>query len=209
MVVLTAASLIAGGSAGGVGATSRVPVLFPLSQRTVEGDTPPAVRALLEGEQRAAIVRARAAAKQPRTSAAGCVPFTDAGGKRSLGPPAPTVRARIIGHHVEVLFSYRQLPASAACRPAAVWVVVFSGKPASTTFNNAGAVGTYAVAGPDGRVLVDLPWNGSAPYSLQTSSSTLLGLFGPRTRQPLACPAAGCLLGYQPAAHSWPMPKPV
>jgi hypothetical protein len=188
---------------------ARIPILSPIQQRSPERDTPPAVLRLLLEEQRAAMARAQAAAKLKPSLAAGCRRVTDAGGAVRLGPPAPSVRARIIGHHVELLLRYRTLPRSDACRPAVETVVVFSGEPASSTFNNAGAVETYAVKGVAGRAIVDLPWNGHAPYRLLVSSETVLGDRGPRVELPLACPRAGCLAGYQPPLHTRPMPKPV
>jgi hypothetical protein len=197
-----------GGRAQADASAGRIPVLFPVSQRTPERDTPPAVLKLLEQAQRAGLERAQAAAKSTASLADGCVVVTDAGGTARLGPPAPTVRARIIGHQVELLLRYRQLPDRDPCRPGTVTVVVFSGKAASGSFNNLGAVETYAVDGPVGRALVDLPWTGRAPYRLSVSSSNVLGLSGVTVKLPLSCPAAGCLPGYQPQLHSWPLPKP-
>ena len=184
-------------------------MLSPISQRAPERDTPPAVLKLLEQEQGAAIARARAASKLTPSLAAGCRHVADASGAVLLGPPSPTVKARIIGHDVEVLLRYRILPQSDACRPAVETVVVFSGEQSSGSFNSAGAIETYAVNGPAGRAVVDLPWNGRAPYHLAVVSATVLGKRGTTVKLPLACPPAGCLAGYQPPLHSMPMPKPV
>ena len=164
---------------------------------------------LLEQEERAALARAQAASKLTPSLASGCRRVLDPSGKILLGPPSPTVKARIIGHNVEVLLRYRALPLSDACRPAAETVVVFSGEQASGSFNSAGAVETYAVGGPAGRAVLDLPWRGHAPYHLLVTSTTVLGRRGTSVKVPLACPHPGCLDGYRPALHSWPMPKPV
>jgi hypothetical protein len=192
-----------------VAPSTKIPVLFPVPQRTPERDTPPAVLKLLEQAARGAGARVRAAVKRAPSIADGCVRTTDAGGKPYLGPPAPSVRARIIGHQVEILIRYQSLPASDPCRPATVTAVVFSGKPASGSFNNNGAVGTYAVEAPVGRALVDLPWGGRAPYGLLVSSTNVLGMRSMMVKVPLACPAAGCLPGYHPELHSLPLPEPV
>ena len=169
---------------------ARIPVLSPISQRAPERDTPPAVLKLLEQEQGAAIARARAASKLTPSLAAGCRHVADASGAVLLGPPSPTVKARIIGHDVEVLLRYRILPQSDACRPAVETVVVFSGEQSSGSFNSAGAIETYAVNGPAGRAVVDLPWNGRAPYHLAVVSATVLGKRGTTVKLPLACPPA-------------------
>ena len=155
------------------------------------------------------MARAQAASKLTPSLAAGCRRVTDASGKVLLGPPSPAAKARIIGHNVDVLLRYRTLPRSDACRPAVETVVVFSGEQASGSFNNAGAVETYAVNGPAGRAVLDLPWRGHAPYHLLTTSTTVLGRRGTTVKVPLACTPSGCLDGYRPALHSWPMPKPV
>ena len=59
------------------------------------------------------------------------------------------------------------------------------------------------------RAVLDLPWRGHAPYHLLTTSTTVLGRRGTTVKVPLACTPSGCLDGYRPALHSWPMPKPV
>ena len=188
---------------------SQAPYLLPRPQRTIERSNPPVVNAILERTQRAARDEAMAAAKLKRTVAGGCVPVAAPWRKPDFGPPSPTFTARVIGHQVEVSFEYAHLPTSSACRPRTLTVVVYSGELASTTFNNAGAVGTYELRGPRGRTTVDLPWGGRAPFHVQVTSETLLGFRGAEGRRPLACPAAGCLPGYQPTQHAWTLPLPV
>ena len=188
---------------------STVPYLLPRPERTIESSNPPVVNAILERTQRAIHAEAVAAAKLKRTTTAGCVPVAAPWRKPDLGPPSPSFNARVIGHQVEVNFEYAHLPTSSACRPRTLTVVVYSGELASTTFNNAGAVGTYELRGPRGRTTVDLPWGGRAPFHVQVTSETLLGFRGAEGRRLLACPAAGCLPGYKPSPHAWTLPLPV
>jgi hypothetical protein len=189
--------------------TAPVPFVLPIPGRTPERDDPAVVRRLLEREQRAAYARLKAASKLKRTRAAGCVAVTDPGGQTLLGPPAPHVRARIIGHQVEVLYRFRALPTSAACRPATVTVAVHSNHSTAPSGSLVPSVGTYLVVGPSGRLTLDLPWYSRAPYELAVESSTLLGYQSAYAKPRLACPAGGCLDGYSPPLHSLPLPKPV
>jgi len=208
------AALIAGAgiaaffAAAGRGAAGRVPLLFPVVQHSIEVDTPAPVRRLIEREQRAMLARAKAAAKLPTTPAAGCVRVTDSPGSNTPGPPSPAVKASVLGHHVEVLFDYRRLPSSDACRPAFLDVAVYSGKKASSTYNNAGATGTYALEMLRGRIVTDLPWRGHAPYHVLVRATTILGRRSNATEVALTCPRSGCLPGYEPT-HSWSLPQPV
>jgi hypothetical protein len=188
---------------------AEVPFVLPAPQRTPERDDPAVVRRLLEREQRAAYARLKAASKLKRTRAAGCVPVPDPSGKTLLGPPAPHVRARIIGHQVEVLYRFRMLPTSAACRPAGVTVVVHSSNSTAPSGSSVPSVGTYALAGPVGRLTLDLPWYTRAPYDLQVNSATLPGYRSTYVKRQLVCPRQGCLDGYSPPLHSSPLPKPV
>jgi hypothetical protein len=188
---------------------AETPFLLPIPGRTPEFDDPPVVHELLVREERAAFARARAAAKLQRTQEAGCVPVVDPTGKTLLGPPAPHVRARIIGHQVEVLFRFDRLPDSAACRPAVLTVVVGSHNSTAPSGSSVPQVGNYRLDRPTGRLTIDLPWYTRAPYDLQVSASTLIGYSGTYVKQRLACPRAGCLDGYSPSLHSRAMPKPV
>jgi hypothetical protein len=181
---------------------------------SIERDTPAPVRARLEREQRQWLVRAKRASRQPESAAAGCVWFMASWGRREIGPPAPKLTtARIIGHHVEVVFEFSKLPSSDRCRPAGLTVVVFSGKHASPTFNNAGAIGRYRIASARGRVISDLPWFGAPPYHVVANAETILGKRSANVELPLICPGGdrvrGCLPGYRPARHGWNLPEPV
>jgi hypothetical protein len=186
-----------------------VPFLLPIPERTPERDDPAVVRRLLEREQQAAYARLKAASKLKRTRAAGCVPVADPSGRTLLGPPAPRVRARIIGHQVEVLYRFGQLPVSAACRPAGVTVAVHGTTSTAASGSLVPSVGNYLVVGPVGRLTLDLPWYARGPYDLTVDSSTLLGYRSTYVKRRLACPPAGCLDGYSPPLHSSPLPRPV
>jgi hypothetical protein len=222
LVMLLAAGVVVVTTCGSAGhaandlarraASSRIPVLVPWSAPTVERDTPPAVRARIEREQRALTARARAAARETVSVAAGCERSGISGAPHGLGPPSPKVTPRIIGHHVEVVFTYPRLPSSDACRPFQLTVVTYSGHKASSTYNN--FVERYLVSAPGGRVVVDLPWSGHPPYHLIVSAETILGLRGRAVEVPLLCPGTGslvkgCLPAYRPGLHSYPMPTPV
>lgn len=187
----------------------QVPFVFPAPQRTPERDDPAVVRRLLEREQRIAYARLKAASKLKRTRAAGCVPVSGPSGRRELGPPAPRVRARIIGHQVEVLYRFGRLPTSAACRPAGVTVVVHSSNSTAPSGSVVPSVGNYLLVGPVGRLTLDLPWYTRGPYDLSVNSATLLGYRGTYVKRRLTCPSAGCLDGYDPPPHSSPLPQPV
>jgi hypothetical protein len=154
------------------------------------------------------MARARAAARLPATKANGCLPSRFG----SLGSPAPSIEARILGHHVAVQFKFARMPSSPACRPFELAIVVSSGAKASSSFKN--AVGRYWLQGPRGRAVVDLPWSGAPPYRVIVSTATINGRRGPEVERPLRCPASrsvvrGCLVGYEPAVHTNPMPKPI
>jgi hypothetical protein len=190
---------------------SPLPFLAPWAFPSVERDTPPVVRERLELEQRRLFALARTAARLPLTRQSGCV-GAGRSGDPSLGPPPPAVKAWILGHHVEAVFSFRGLPRSLACRPWLATVVVYSGKRSSSGYSN--QVGRFRVRGSRGRVVVGLPYGGRPPYRLSISSETIGGRRGPTVDRSLTCPGthklvAGCLPGYRPPLHANPLPEPV
>jgi len=200
-----------GSSLGGAGSP---PVLVPIPEVSLERDTPAPVRARIERQRREWLARAKRASRQPVSTATGCVRFRASWGRDEVGPAAPKVKeARIIGHHVEVVFEYPKLPSADSCRPAALTVGVYSGKHASPTYNNSGAINHYMISSTRGRVISDLPWGGTPPYHVFASPETILGKRGPTVELSLTCPGGdrvkGCLLGYRPAQYAWTLPQPV
>jgi hypothetical protein len=189
---------------------SRIPLLIPAPSLSIDSDLPPAVKERIARVNKDLGDRARAAAQLPATAANGCEP---AGLGSPLGAPAPRIDvARIIGHHVEVVFNFVRMPPSPACRPWELAVVVYSGSKASPTYKN--FVQRSWLPGRNGRVVLDLPWTGRAPYHLIVTASTINGRRGPAVERLLRCPGTrsavrGCLRGYRPSLHAYPMPKPV
>jgi hypothetical protein len=197
-VVLAALAFLSG-SAG------PLPLFAPAPELSIDRDLPPAVRARLEREQRDLARRARAAARIRPTTARGCERSGIRGAPGGLGPPAPQVlRRNVLGHHVEVVFGFRTLPRSPACRP---WLLTVSTNTRRPGFHN--WVERYRIRGPRGRVVLDLPWYGRPPYRLIVSAETIVGLRAREVELALRCPRQGCLPGYQPGLHSYPMPTPV
>jgi hypothetical protein len=192
------------------GRAERIPLLAPAPDRSIERDMPASVQSRLAREQKALLARAQAASKLPRTRAAGCVP-AQIGAQRYLGPPAPDVTATIIGHHVEIVFEFKRMPASDACRPFGLSTVVNGVR---ITTPGPGAIHRYRVRGSRARVVSDLPWYAKPPYRLLVISETILGLRSRYVELVLRCPGTGdsvkgCLRGYAPPLHAMPMPKPV
>lgn|GEM_PF-4658546 len=205
-VVFAALAFLALG--GGSAAARPLPLLASAPELSIDSDLPPAVRERLEREQRDLARRAGAAARIQPTAARGCERSGIRGAPGGLGPPAPQVlRRNVLGHHVEVVFGFRTLPRSPACRPWLLTVVTYSGRKASSSFKN--WVEHYRIRGLRGRVVLDLPWFARPPYRLIVSSETIVGLRSREVDRALRCPSAGCLPGYQPGLHSYPMPKPV
>ena len=199
-VVLAALALLSG-------STHPPPLLAPAPELSIDRDVPPTVRARLEREQLRLYRLGRAAGRTRPTTALGCERSGIRGASEGLGPPTPQVlRRNVLGHHVEVVFAFRTLPRSLACRPWLLTVVTYSGRKASSSFKN--RVEHYRIRGPRGRVVVDLPWYTRPPYRLIVSAETILGLRSREVDRALRCPRAGCLPGYAPQQPS-DMPKPV
>jgi hypothetical protein len=169
-----------------------VPLLAPAPYLSIDRDLPAPVKARIGRVVNDYTERARAAAKLPTTAANGCV---------ASGPPAPHVSSHVIGHHIEVRFDFARFPESPACSPFQLDAVVLSSS------NN--YVGHFWLSGRRGRVVLDLPWSAKAPYRLIVYAESILGRRSRPVQQALRCPSGGCLPGYRPALHSWPMPKPV
>jgi hypothetical protein len=169
-----------------------VPLLAPAPYLSIDRDLPAPVKARIGHVVTDLTERARAAAKLPATAANGCV---------ASGPPAPHVSSRILGHHVAVDFDFARFPESPACNPFQLHAAVLS------SGNNFAR--QFWLSGRRGRVVLDLPWGGKAPYRLIVSAESIVGRRSRPVQQALPCPSGGCLAGYRPALHSWPMPKPV
>ena len=210
--MLTALTVLLAGTSADLarpGTPDPIPFLAPAPELSIDRDLPPAVRDRYEREQRRRLALARDAAAAPTTRAAGCVPT---GPSQALGPPAPGVEARVLGHHVEVVFEFARLRQSQACRPWAVTIVVSAGRRASSGFKS--QVASFVVAERRARVVVDLPWFAQPPYRVSVSSATIAGRRGRDVQRRLRCPGTGhdvrgCLPGYRPGLHSFPMPTPV
>lgn len=157
--------------------------------------------------QRELTSEAQAATGLPATKAQGCVSSGQRGAP--LGSPLPRIYPRILGYHVEVRFAFERFPSSPACRPYLLTVaVVGGGRQTSTNW-----VERYRLDGPTGRVALILPFRGQPPYRVTVTSQPITGRYGPRVERPLKCPGtgdrvAGCLRGYRPTLHAYPMPKP-
>ena len=196
-------------SAEGSSGATRIPLLVPAPYLSIDSDLPPAVKERFDRVNKDLADRVRAAAQLPATAANGCEP---SGLGSSLGPPAPRIQHRILGHHVEVVFNFVRMPQSPACRPWDLAVVVYSGSKATSTFKNFAQ--RYWVRARRGRVVVDLPWQGRAPYHVIVSAAAINGRRGRAVERLLRCPGTasavrGCLPGYRPNAHAYPLPKPV
>ena len=197
-VVLAALALLSG-------STHPPPLLAPAPELSIDRDLPPAVRARLEREQLRLYRLAKAAGRTRPATALGCERSGIRGAPGGLGPPAPQVlRRNVLGHHVEVVFAFRTLPRSLACRP---WLLTVSTNTRRPGFHN--WVERYRIRGPRGRVVLDLPWYGRPPYRLVVTAETITGLRARELYLALRCPRAGCLPGYSPGLHTNPMPKPV
>ena len=206
-VVLAVLAVLAAG-VGPAGARASLPLLAPAPELSIDRDLPPPVRARLEREQLRLYRLGKAAGRIRPTAALGCERSGIRGAPDGLGPPAPQVlRRNVLGHHVEVVFGFRTLPRSLACRPWLLTVVTYSGRKASSSFKN--WVENYRIRGLRARVVLDLPWYSRPPYRLIVSAETILGLRSREVDLSLRCPRAGCLPGYSPPLHTESMPKPV
>ena len=206
IATLAAAAAVAVVPTASSGPAAPVQVLAPWRSPYVERDTPPAVRERNERVQRELYAEAQKALHQPMTKANGCVPSEDG----SFLPPHPNVVARVLGHHVEVLFRFSTFPDALACRPWFASVVVYS--KGGGSFSN--WVERYRLDGPQGRVALILPFNGRPPYHLIVQAENIVGRRAKQVEQVLRCPGTshrtnGCLRGIHPTLHGPLTPKPV
>jgi hypothetical protein len=165
---------------------------------------PKAVQARIARRERAERKRARTAARDPVSRAAGCVPSQF---PHELGPPLPRLQARLIGRHAELVFHYRTLPRSRGCRPWGLTVAVFGSPAANATSSVIPSVTQFVVAPPaQGRVVVSLPFLSRAPYRFAAFSVSMFGRRGPKLEQTLKCSPAGCIPG---PTFTGPQPRPL
>jgi hypothetical protein len=156
------------------------PLLQPYLPVPNDTASPPAVKARFVRQQRQGLALIKAADKAPATTIAGCVK-----GRASsshvlvLGPPAPDITASIAGDQVSATFDYTRWPSSAGCRPTFLLAVVYSGQPATVSFDNHGSVNVYKLNGRHGRIVVNLPQAGWPPYHLEVTSVVANNREGP------------------------------
>lgn len=179
----------AAGAAAAFGAprADPLPVIPPISEQGPELDMPQAVQARYARRERAALKLLRAAAADPVTRAAGCVPAEFA---NELGPPLPTIRTQVLGRHVEFAYRFRHVPASLGCRPWSLTVVI-SG-PASYGGAGRWVQGFDVHTTPAGRIVMPLPKQTKAPFTYIVAALTITGRRGALLRGTVNCRGA-CL----------------
>jgi hypothetical protein len=186
--------------AGSIGATAPIPILARSSGLAIDRDMPEMVKTRIEREQERLRALAVEASKMPASGAAGC----ERSEFGSFGPPAPNVAGvRVLGHHVEVVVEFPRMPASLACRPWQLMVMIST--VGARSYKN--SVAQYDVRHGRGRAVVALPMYGSPPYRLVVGADSILSRRGPRVELPLKCPER-CFRGYSPPLHSWTLPRP-
>ena len=164
-------------------------------------------------QQRAAVALLHASESAPASASAGCVagatiPKTFLRSHHLKPrppeelPPAPVVHPVIIGHQVEIQFSFSHWPSSLACRPIVLQVLIYSGQDGTSSFKNGQGSVYYKLNGPRGRVVDDLTWDGRPPYHLAVESVLPDNAQSRTVGGELQCPGTrsstkGCLAGRQ------------
>jgi hypothetical protein len=158
-----------------------LPVLSPVYQPSADRDAPKGVLRAIARQQNADLAKLKATDAAPVSKRAGCseVLMTAADRRHPdhpatppIGQPyAPSVDAHLIGHHIEVAFSFSHWPKSLGCRPAFLTVVIFGKHPkvlVGGAYQRRGeqAITTVQLAGPRGRVVSELPLDEPAPYQI-------------------------------------------
>ncbi len=192
-------------AASGERSREAIPLLAEPPSLTAEFDMPKAVRARLARAQRKALATLKRASKQQPSRAAGCT-STDV--PAELGPPAPNVTSRVFGQHVEVVVRFDAMPASTACRPAAIQVSI-KGKPIRVGGDALPLTEVFRLRGPVGRAVIQLPYDARPPYQLVVEAGTVVGRRSKSVRQTPACPPTGCLAGPGWTRNGKPLPQPV
>jgi hypothetical protein len=171
-------------------AAGDVPVLSAREPSAPERTDPPAVQRRFARERTQALAALRRIQRARPSAAAGCQQLRGPV-YHGWGPPTPTVQARVLGHQVAIEFAFDHLPTSPACRPATISAAVFSGRPATSSYNALGAIAEFPLAGPRGRFVVPLP-GGSPPYHVGLYVVRLDGVRSNQVVLPLPCRGA-CL----------------
>ncbi len=210
IVVATALALIAVGIGVSRGFGSQMngsghatlPLLVAWDPVSPGRDLPANVVARLDGQERAALARARDHVHDPLTRAGGCVATQSPG---TLGPPLPKITARLLGRHVALVIRYRSRPASAHCRPATLLVAVGS----SATPSGVPWVREFRVEPPAaGRIELSVPPYSPGPYQLTARSVSMFGAPGPELQVQLACKGR-CVPPLHAGADYDALPKPL
>jgi hypothetical protein len=177
-------------------------------------------------QQHAIMALIRASESAPASASAGCVagtPITKAFLRAhhlkprppEELPPAPVVHPVIIGHQVEIQFSFSQWPSSLGCRPIALQVLIYSGQEGTSSFKNGQGGVYYKLNGPKGRLVDDLTWDARPPYHLAVESVLPSNAQSLTVGGELRCPGTpsstkGCLAGQRVTfADENALPNPV
>ncbi len=170
----------------------------------------------IAAQDRAILAQLKAAARAPVSTQAGCYQVrrrmaTAPGSPRWLGIPfAPTIDAHLIGHHVEVAFSFPRWSKSLACRPAVLTLVVSGQHPGVITPStpapqrgSSAAIATFRLVGSRGRVISRLPLGEPPPYSVRVSASVINNISSAAVTSTLTCPhSTSTTVGCEPPAHA-------
>jgi hypothetical protein len=205
----------AGASLGGLANAGSFPVLSEVSFPEAARGMPQRLLRRIAAQDRAALAQLKAAARAPVSTRAGCYQVrktmaTAPGSPRWFGYPfAPTIDAHLIGHHVEVAFSFPRWSKSLACRPAVLTLVVSGQHPGiispSTPAAQRGlfaAIMMFRIVGPRGRVISSLPLGEPPPYSVRVSASVINNNTSAAVISDLTCPySPSTTVGCEPPAR--------
>jgi hypothetical protein len=203
-------------SRGGVANTASLPVLSEAWLPNAQRGMPQRILRRIAAQDRAALAQIKASARAPVSTQAGCYQVrrrltTAPGSPRWLGIPfAPAIDAHLIGHHVEVAFSFARWSKSLACRPAVLTLVVSGQHPElispSTPARQRGAsatITTFRLIGPRGRVISRLPLDQPPPYSVRVTASVINNIRSAAVTADLTCPySTSTTVGCAAPAHA-------
>jgi hypothetical protein len=199
-----------------MGNAASLPVLSEAWLPDAQRGMPPRLLRGIAAQERAAFAQIKASARAPVSIQAGCYQVrrrltTTPGSPRWLGIPfAPTIDAHLIGHHVEVAFSFARWSKSLACRPAVLTLVVSGQHPAVITPStpapqrgSSAAITTFRLVGPRGRVISGLPLGEPPPYSVRVIASVINNISSAAVISELTCPhSTSTIVGCAAPAHA-------